>query len=117
MQRGECRVRLPVRLRKMVEIQSTRRNNMKEIFGTARNFYNSDCQNGTMPVVEWILVLSEPEYRVENDKVVKVRVPNTVRIAMHRDTVRALLKELVEIDGELEAREAKLPTVDNKEKI
>lgn len=79
---------------------------MKELSGTARNYYWIEADKDKLkPQVELILVLSEPEYRLGPDELIRERICETLRASMSRRGVALLLKTLLEIEQELETME------------
>ena len=77
---------------------------MKELSGTARNYAMViDADNGKKELtVELILVLSEPQYRLAADGLVRERISESVRVSMCRKSLKSLLATIIEIDEEME---------------
>ena len=78
---------------------------MKELSGTARNYYLSETDSEWKPQVEIIIVVSEPSYRIGASEIVKERLSEHYRISTNRRGVAMLMKELMDIDKDLEKME------------
>jgi hypothetical protein len=78
---------------------------MKEIAGTARNLMISiDGRGGAVGIVEAILVLSEPVFRVDQGgSLVRMREAETFRFSTTPDGLRALAKDFGEWADEMDA--------------
>ncbi len=79
---------------------------MKELSGTARNYYWTEGADDKLkPQVELIVVVSEPQFRLGPDEMIRERVCESYRIGMGSRGVKMLMKELLEIEQELETME------------
>ena len=76
---------------------------MKELSGTACNYYYTDKnEKGKQePIVEMILILSEKQYNLEPDELTRKRVAETIRFITPQGGVKKLLSHLLEIDKQL----------------
>lgn len=81
---------------------------MKELTGTARNYYflNDDDDKLTAQC-EIILIVSEPQYRLGAGELIRERVSETMRVGINRKGVKLLIATLTEIDKDLEEMEKK----------
>lgn len=84
---------------------------MKELIATARNLYYKPNDDGSalVPVVELILVTSEPGYLAdfEDGSVTlrKNRTTESVRITCSLESLRLLLKSTIDVIGEITEQE------------
>lgn len=78
---------------------------MKELSGMARNYYLAEGDKGFVPMVELVLVTSEPQWHFGAGDLVREREPETYRVGMTRRALKELIKNILEIDQELEAME------------
>jgi hypothetical protein len=81
---------------------------MKELGGTARNIMLSKIDDSFVPVVEIVLVLTEPKYSIvyEKDKppeMIQKREAETIRFSLKKDSLEQLVAELIVCKTELEA--------------
>ena len=85
---------------------------MKELSGTARNCYCTVDDDGALkPQVELVIIVSEPQWRIGADDMIRERVSETVRLSTNQKGVKLLLKALMEADKELEKLEQRLSSV------
>lgn len=80
---------------------------MKELSGTARNYCLAETSEGFLPQVEFIMVVTEPQYRLTAGETVRERMCETWRLSMSRRTISTLMTILEEIDGEMKLMEKK----------
>ena len=78
---------------------------MKELSGTARNYCLAETSEGFIPQVEFIMVITEPQYRFTTGELIRERVPETWRLSMSRRSISQLILTLNEIDDELKLLE------------
>lgn len=87
---------------------------MKELSGTARNYYLSESDKGFVPMVELVIITSEPQWHFGAGDLVRERVPETFRLAMVRGSVKELMRNLMEVDEELALLEKKAAAANHK---
>jgi hypothetical protein len=87
---------------------------MKELSGTARNYYLAENDNGFVPMVELVLILSEPQWHFGAGDLVRERIPETFRVAMTRGSVKELMRNLLEVDEELVLLDKKAAAANRK---
>ena len=78
---------------------------MKELSGTASNYCLAKTQDGYIPQVEFIMVVTEPQYRFVTSEMIRERVPETWRLSMSRKSLAELVRTLAEIADEMAALE------------
>lgn len=82
---------------------------MKELSGTARNYYCTVDDNGALkPQVELVIIVSEPQWRIAADDIIRERISETLRLSTNQKGVKLLLQALMEADKELEKLEQRL---------
>jgi hypothetical protein len=83
---------------------------MKEFAATARNIVCGLSEEGDiLPRAELIIVVSEPQYRLGPDDLIRERVSESYRIQLSRAGAKMLIQTLMEIDKELESLEKRYP--------
>jgi ribosomal protein S3AE len=78
---------------------------MKELSGTARNYCLAETQDGYIPQVEFIMVVTEPQYHFVTSEMIRERVPETWRLSMSKKSLAELMRTLAEIADEMAALE------------
>ena len=79
---------------------------MKELAGTAQNYhYLENDKHQLLPMAELVIVLSEPQYHLTADELVRERDSSSIRIGMNLKAVLTILATLLEIKQELEKME------------
>jgi hypothetical protein len=82
---------------------------MKELSGTARNYYFVETDKDSWkPQVELIVIVSEPTYRLGQAELIRERISEHYRISMNRKGIALLIKELMDIDKDLERMEGQI---------
>lgn len=84
---------------------------MKVLSGTARNYYCTADDGELKPQVELVLIVSEPQWRVGVDGIIRERASETLRLSTNQKGVKLLLKALTEADEELEKLEQQVKPV------
>jgi hypothetical protein len=84
---------------------------MKEAMGTARNLSLVPAPDGTMrPMVETIVILTEPKYNVTKEGLESRRVTSTIRFQAAPDTLRNMSIQFANWADEADALLEKKPT-------
>jgi hypothetical protein len=81
---------------------------MKELSGTSHNLFFTDEHK---PMAEIILVISEPEWRIGVDDLVRERKSENVRIVFGIQNIKSLIKVLSVIEKDLDQM---LPKLENQ---
>lgn len=79
---------------------------MKEVICTARNITIAVSEGdnpGITPMVEAIIVVTEPQYRIKKGEIVRMRQPETLRFAASPDSLRTIAKSFMEWADQAEA--------------
>ena len=79
---------------------------MKELSGTARNYYYTVDDDGDLKLqIELVVIVSEPQWRIGANGMIRERVSETLRISTNQKGIKLLLKDLMEADNNLEKLE------------
>ncbi len=85
----------------MTDIPSERNQMMQELMGTARNLSLAMSDDGPRPMVEVILITSEPMFSIDGGgDMVRSRVPSAIRFLSPPDGLRKLSERLLEYADE-----------------
>ena len=85
---------------------------MKELSGTASNYYAIENDKGNFKAqAELIVVVSEPDWKVVINGLIRERISEHYRITMSQSGVKLLIKTLMEIEKELEVLNKKLSQI------
>lgn len=84
---------------------------MKEAMGTARNLFFVPTPEGTLkPMVETIIIVSEPKYSLTKEGIERRRVSGAIRFQAAPETLRNIAAQFASWADEADALLEKKPT-------